>query len=315
MKTCNMMIRLMISALSFLIISPAISMCDEDLKSLDNLQEKNEQVPTNLPEFTESIEQLMDAHSDEDQLNDPWMFYRQIRAPSGFFGVRGKKEDEQMNFWELGSQNELLPLEVKRQPSQSFFGMRGKKYYDMKRAPSGFMGVRGKKNDYNYKAPNDFQDELYKELQLEREMLTNLIEDYEDEINDQGLRNKKSVSNDDYFEYEKRAPMGFQGVRGKKSEFTDFISPNEKRVPFSGFFGTRGKKHPLGFHSSNIFGVRKKPYMPYTKFVGVRGKKSVDGNVRKLRLDTNAMYGLRPSHRVGSDMLQDKTIGFIGMRG
>lgn len=127
--------------------------------------------------------------------------------------------------------------------------MRGKK------APSGFVGMRGKKYNYEYE-PNfsdDFQAELFHQLQKEREMLTNLMDEYNNNYNNDmekrrpegfvGLRGKKSVSNNDYFiDDEKRVPMGFAGVRGKKSEFAEFMN---KRVPVASFFGMRGKKEPV----------------------------------------------------------------------
>jgi len=124
----------------------------------------------------------------------------------------------------------------------------------LKRVPTGFLGTRGKKANYNYINDDDLQVQLFEELQKEREMIANFIEDYEEQFHEQekrkptgftGVRGKKSVNNDDYYEYEKRAPMGFTGVRGKKSEFPDFVSPQDKRVPVAGFFGMRGKKQPF----------------------------------------------------------------------
>jgi hypothetical protein len=118
-------------------------------------------------------------------------------------------------------------------------GMRGKK------APSGFVGMRGKKFNYDYEPSfsDDYQAQLFHELQKEREMLVNLMDEYNNNnyANDMekrrpegfvGLRGKKSVSNSDYFIDEKRIPMGFAGVRGK-------------RVPIASFFGMRGKKEPV----------------------------------------------------------------------
>lgn len=149
----------------------------------------------------------------------------------------------------------MLSSQPKRAPTQAFFGMRGKKFSDYKRAPSGFLGVRGKKDDFEDQSDEDLQAELYRELLVERERIANLMEDMEDYIVEDkdkrkpsgfvGLRGKKSVDNDDYYEYEKRAPMGFQGVRGKKSEFPNYIGFDEKRVPVTGFFGMRGKKQPF----------------------------------------------------------------------
>lgn len=131
--------------------------------------------------------------------------------------------------------------------------MRGKKFYEPKRAPSGFLGMRGKKDDDDEYQGNDddLQAQLYHELQLERERIADLLDDYNDEKEKRkpsgfvGMRGKKSVNNDDYFDAEKRVPMGFQGVRGKKSEYPNFIHTDEKRVPVTGFFGMRGKKQPF----------------------------------------------------------------------
>lgn len=113
--------------------------------------------------------------------------------------------------------------------------------------------MRGRKrNDNNYRPSDEFQAELYRELQKEREMLAALMEEYSDERDKRlpvgfvGSRGKKSINDDDYFDMdEKRSPMGFTGVRGKKSEFQNFIDMNEKRVPFASFFGMRGKKQPV----------------------------------------------------------------------
>lgn len=130
--------------------------------------------------------------------------------------------------------------------------MRGKKYFDGKRAAASFYGVRGKKDNVDDQdLSDDLQAELYRDLQNEREKIASFVEDYMDEKEKRkpsgfvGLRGKKSVSDDDYLDYEKRAPMGFQGVRGKKSEYPNFIESAEKRIPVSGFFGMRGKKQPF----------------------------------------------------------------------
>lgn len=127
--------------------------------------------------------------------------------------------------------------------------MRGKKYFDEKRVPSGFYGMRGKKDEYD-QSDSDLQAELYRDLQEERSKIASLLEDYLDEKEKRkpsgfvGLRGKKSVNNDDYYDFEKRAPMGFQGVRGKKAEYSNFIGTDDKRMPVAGFFGMRGKKQP-----------------------------------------------------------------------
>lgn len=131
--------------------------------------------------------------------------------------------------------------------------MRGKK------APSGFVGMRGKKFNFNYEPTfsDEYQAELFHELQQEREALSNLMENYnnnyfddddKDKRNSMGYpvtRGKKSAKFNDFYIDDKRAPMGFTGVRGKKSEFPGFINMEEKRVPVATFFGMRGKKQPV----------------------------------------------------------------------
>jgi hypothetical protein len=96
-----------------------------------------------------------------------------------------------------------------------------------KRAPNGFVGMRGRRYDYNYQPSfidnDDYQAQLYHELQKEREMLTALMEDYYNAggrdkrkpVGFIGSRGKKSVNNEDYYDEEqKRSPMGFQGNFG-----------------------------------------------------------------------------------------------------
>ena len=73
-----------IGTLTFLIVAPAISICDEDLSEVTSSSEHEKEA--------NSIDELATHHPNNvPGLNDPWSFYRQIRAPSGFFGVRGKK--------------------------------------------------------------------------------------------------------------------------------------------------------------------------------------------------------------------------------
>lgn len=69
------------------------------------------------------------------------------RAPSGFFGMRGKKDYEYTEF-QAPDKKFLLNYPIRYVPKRApsgFMGMRGKKllnddYYSDKRAPSGFMG-------------------------------------------------------------------------------------------------------------------------------------------------------------------------------
>lgn len=235
----------MLGTFTFLMLAPAISICDEDLNKVS--QKNFADIVTQQPNYANMLNVNDGEGSDyqiTNSLTDPWTFYRQLRAPSGFQGVRGKKDFDQQS-------EDLFPYQSKRQPSQAFFGMRGKKWFGDKRAPSGFYGVRGKKNEYDDETDEDLQAELYRELQQERLKIANLLGDYLEEKEKRkpsgfvGLRGKKSVNNEDYFEFEKRAPMGFQGVRGKKSEYTNFFDSAEKRAPVAGFFGMRGKKQPF----------------------------------------------------------------------
>lgn len=91
----------------------------------------------------------------------------QIRGPSGFLGVRGKKN---YNYIESDSENnidepsdymdEYYESQVKRKP-QGFVGLRGKKSetpeFIKKRVPvTGFFGMRGKKEPFVSDKNNKF---------------------------------------------------------------------------------------------------------------------------------------------------------------
>nr|CAD7439252.1 unnamed protein product [Timema bartmani] len=233
------------------------------------------------------------------------------RAPSGFLGMRGKKDDMEAAFNDemdkrapsmMGFQgmrgkkdNDLGDYAEKRAPGSGFMGMRGKKdpdsdFFD-KRAPSsmGFHGMRGKKDQ-------DFQETDYFEKRAP--------------MGFQGMRGKKDGYgddvDDDYFGGEKR--MGFLGMRGKKedgdySEIGDDDSELEdgwpegmdafKRSPSSGFFGMRGKKVP----SQGFFGLRGKKGPSGKAFFGTRGKKAPGAG----------FVGMRGKKAPGA--------GFVGMRG
>lgn len=316
------MTSLSLETLMILILIPAISICDEDLGKMSPSDSK-EQMSEILNDIESDSPHGLKVEDYTNDIGNTWKFTRQLRAPSGFYGMRGKKSDDITNYWQpdsddFGDENdENLSTQIKRANSQAFFGVRGKKYFDFKRGPSsGFMGVRGKKDDASENEIDDLQAEMFQKLQEEREKIANLVRNYieEEQKRNVEFRDKKSVNNDDFFDNEKRSPMGFQGVRGKKSEFANFIGSDEKRVPVSGFFGMRGKKQPLGYPSSSFFGVRKKPFLPYGKFVGVRGKKD-DKFLRIDPLELNNGNGLKSAQRVGPDSTQEKRLGFIGMRG
>lgn len=81
-----MMNSLFIGTLTFLFVAPDISICDEDLNKATTSAEQQK-------DFTSGdfvTQHPFDSHHMQ-SLHDPWSFYRQIRAPSGFVGMRGKK--------------------------------------------------------------------------------------------------------------------------------------------------------------------------------------------------------------------------------
>lgn len=87
--------RLMVGALTFLIVAPAISICDEDLNKVNSLERSEISRATNNDESTSKQSQ---SFYYDDTTDDPWLFHRQLRAPSGFMGVRGKKDFEPENY-------------------------------------------------------------------------------------------------------------------------------------------------------------------------------------------------------------------------
>lgn len=100
----------------------------------------------------------------------------------------------------------------KRAPS-GFFGMRGKKlsYDGIKRAPYGFTGMRGKKSDL-FDEQNHYPmnvADLY-ELLIKLQNELNSIRQT-NHMGDNPLFDGDSNS------LEKRAPSGFMGMRGKKT--------------------------------------------------------------------------------------------------
>lgn len=81
-----MMNSLFIGTLTFLIVAPAISICDEDLSKATTSAEQHQD-----PTSGDFVTQHPFETNHMQALHDPWSFYRQIRAPSGFVGMRGKK--------------------------------------------------------------------------------------------------------------------------------------------------------------------------------------------------------------------------------
>lgn len=106
------------------------------------------------------------------------MVHTDKRAPSGFMGMRGKKEfDDYMNkrtpsgfFGVRGKKNyDTFIDETKRAPPSGFFGMRGKK----QPARSGFFGMRGKKYPYEFRG---------KFVGVRGKKSSNEIDDLEDDV-------------------------------------------------------------------------------------------------------------------------------------
>ncbi|KRG00827.1 tachykinins isoform X1 [Drosophila mojavensis] len=208
-----------------------------------------------------------------------------------------------------GAQEEARNM-VKRAPTSSFIGMRGKKeqdasadanwfgpdpldygeedednsYYEngrrLKKAPMAFVGMRGKKFSPNTNRLRDLLQNMEEQRLREsflQEFLNNLATDGGDVA--------------------KRAPTGFTGMRGKRPSLSeneddedDALELLEKRAPVNSFVGMRGKKDVSHQHykraalselwrqlSKKAFDVRgkKQRYADFnSKFVAVRGKKS-----------------------------------------
>lgn len=174
-------------------------------------------------------------------------YYSDNRAPSGFMGMRGKKDSEE-NYNLAEQQNSInsnIDMFENLENERNFLNDFGKFYNshhadfnnddhesNEKRAPSqGFMGMRGKKF---------FEDEIDSINDFKRAPAAGFF----------GMRGKKWSDFDDFHsDQPKRAPVGFQGMRGKK-DVSDVLSGNldgigQKRAPAPGFFGMRGKKHPM----------------------------------------------------------------------
>ena len=277
------------------------------------------------------------------------------RAPSGFLGVRGKKDS---GFTSDESYNDVID---KRAPAMGFQGVRGKKESDTqheilqelldKRAPSmGFMGMRGKKDpmelDYFEKrAPSvGFQG-----MRGKKDLGEEVVEMFKrvPSVGFLGVRGKK----DGGYYSDKR--LGFMGMRGKKDmdmegdDYPQIFSDEDvwgnqldvledseelnKRSPSAGFFGMRGKKGP----ESGFFGMRGKKNpaagffamrgkkAPAAGFMGMRGKKDSEGLARQTEdMDALLQY-LEATYQLGRDKRNKERTpgskkapsGFLGMRG
>lgn len=83
-----------VGVLAFLIISPAI--CDEGNKNAKEI-------------VTQNPQPYLNSFSNELSNNENSWFNRQLRAPSGFFGVRGKKDyDDDVIDWNVEVRNSSI---------------------------------------------------------------------------------------------------------------------------------------------------------------------------------------------------------------
>ncbi|PNF34728.1 hypothetical protein B7P43_G05492 [Cryptotermes secundus] len=212
------------------------------------------------------------------------------RAPSGFLGVRGKKDSAFSNEEAYGG---------KRAPAMGFQGVRGKKDnedlgYD-KRGPSmGFHGMRGKKDP-------DSQQQLLQDFLDKRAPMGFM-----------GMRGKKDPTDFDYFD--KRAPpLGFQGMRGKKAQWEE--DPDVLMGPPSvGFHGIGGKKEREGLGLMQLLGkdvdLVGDDYPQVLSDEDIWGdEEEVLGNSEDLnkRVPASGFFGMRGK--------KVPNAGFFGMRG
>ncbi|KAK3888352.1 hypothetical protein Pcinc_007586, partial [Petrolisthes cinctipes] len=197
---------------------------------------------------------------------------RERRAPSGFLGMRGKKdaglsEGPQEALDDLSYYDAPAPLpyslplrEVNTQPLPSVLltplpyslPLRGKK------APSGFLGMRGKKSSTGEEMMVGASDDSDLDYLLKRAPSGFLgMRGKKTPSGFLGMRGKKATlggytqEDPEYYlpiwqalsagQQDKRAPSGFLGMRGKKwgEEGDDDFSLYHKRAP-SGFLGMRG---------------------------------------------------------------------------
>ncbi|XP_036229204.2 tachykinins isoform X2 [Bactrocera oleae] len=212
------------------------------------------------------------------------------RTPSGFIGMRGKKEYEYTDYsnannlamdddgtadWDIDPihrvayENELNDAYGHLLALESRF----------KKTPSTFYGVRGKKyNDNDVNGVNSLIRRL-EEDRLRESLMQNFLRE---------LINRQAMPQNDVT---KRAPTGFTGMRGKRPSVMDYFYYDEdgtladpfvaeKRGPVNAFMGVRGKKdtnHQTFKRSPLESGNRRSKSQRFVdfnnKFVAVRGKK------------------------------------------
>ncbi|XP_022213492.2 tachykinins [Drosophila obscura] len=234
------------------------------------------------------------------------------RAPtSSFIGMRGKKEeekDQRAADW-MGPD----PLDYADMDEDSLYYENGRR---LKKAPMSFLGMRGKK----YIPISSRLSNVLHQIEEQR-MHDNLLQD---------LFERLAAGDDNVGDVGKRAPTGFTGMRGKRpmsgddDNDDDAMELLQKRAPANSFLGVRGKKDVSHQHYkraalSEAYDVRgkKERYADFnSKFVAVRGKKSEQDT--GLDLDTgdgtDQQYLVRPWLYLWGDQKRAPS-GFQGMRG
>lgn len=224
------------------ILIPRKELLDELTKNIESIEtsetttKRNETLPKSLGE---KIIKCSDHGLEKRDINYPSEYLdkeEEKRAPSGFTGMRGKKED----YNSAGA--------VRRAPL-GFTGMRGKKEDMDKRAPLGFTGMRGKKEEYS---ENEISEPGFLGSDGEVDLFMN-----------SGLFDNGEPTDHEFFDegtLDKRSPWGFHGMRGRKDDDYSY-----KRA--MGFLGMRGKKSP------EIYGWDQyDKRAPQTAFFGMRGE-------------------------------------------
>ncbi|KAM8704123.1 hypothetical protein ACLKA7_008693 [Drosophila subpalustris] len=235
------------------------------------------------------------------------------RAPtSSFIGMRGKKEQEAASDanW-LGPD----PLDYGEEDVDNYYNENGRR---LKKAPLAFVGMRGKK----FSPGNNHLRELIQHMEEER-LRENLVQDFLDHL---------AIDGGDVG---KRAPTGFTGMRGKRPVMGDSDAPEdeddamellEKRAPINSFVGMRGKKDvshqhykraafselwPKFFKKAYDVRGKKQRYTDFNnKFVAVRGKKSDLNLGDDIDVEQNAVQPW--VYLIGEKRAPN---GFVGMRG
>lgn len=145
------------------------------------------------------------------------------RAPtSSFIGMRGKKEQEATTDDHWSGPD---PVEYAEDDADDYYNENGRR---LKKAPMSFVGMRGKK----YSHGNSNLRSLLEEME-------------EDRVRDNVLREIFNQIVGDDNEVGKRAPTGFTGMRGKRpasEDEEDALELMQKRALANSFVGVRGKK-------------------------------------------------------------------------